>query len=262
MKNIMKTKLCLTAILFAVPLIARAQTADEIVSKAIAARGGVEKIQAVKAQRISGTISFGPGATGPFLVELKRPNKMHMEITILNQTLVRSYDGQSSGWIVNPFAEKKDAEPMSAEDLKSITDESDFDGPLVDYKAKGNKIELVGKEDLDGKSVYRLKLTNKYGESRSYLFDASSFLLLKWEGTRKMEDKEFPIETFFRDYREVHGLKFAFEIDSNSSAIRQQQNITIDKIEIDAQIDDARFGKPVPPAAPAEPTAPVPPGAR
>jgi len=245
----MKIKLlCLSVVLF-FPLIAAAQTADEIVTKVLAARGGVSRIKAVHSQRISGTINFGAGADGPFLVELERPGKMHIEVTVQGQTLVRSYDGKSTGWILNPFTENKAVQPMSAEDISNISDESDFDGPLVDYKKKGNLIALVGKEDVDGKPAYRLKLTNKKGEMRSYLFDAESFRLIKWEGTRKIGDKNVPWESVFHDYREVDGLQFAFEIDSRAPGTGQAQKIIADKIEVNPQIDESHFGKPAAPAA-------------
>src|SRR5450755_785239 len=132
----MKIKiLCVAALLF-LPLGASAQTADEIIAKVLAARGGLAKIKAVHSQRISGTIDFGAGAQGPFLVELERPGKMHIEVTVQGQTLIRSFDGKSTGWIINPFSPNKGVEPMSAEDISNIADESDFDGPLVDYKSK------------------------------------------------------------------------------------------------------------------------------
>lgn len=229
---------------------AAAQTADEIVAKVLAARGGVERIKAVRSQRITGTINFGGGAEGPFLVELQRPGKMHIEVSIQGQTLVRSFDGKSTGWILNPFGEKKGVQPMSAEDLSNIADESDFDGPLVDYKAKGNQVVLAGKEDVDGRPAYRLKLTSAKGEVRSYLFDAESFHLLRWEGTRKVGDKDVPWESMFRDYREVDGLLFAFEIDSDAPGTEQSQKIIASKIEVDPKIDEARFGKPASPPAP------------
>jgi len=101
--------------LFLAPLAASAQTADEIVAKSLAARGGIEKIKAVQSERISGSISFGPGADGPFVIELKRPLKLHMEVTLGGQRLVRVYDGKSKGWTVNPFAEDRNAQPMGAE---------------------------------------------------------------------------------------------------------------------------------------------------
>jgi outer membrane lipoprotein-sorting protein len=236
-----------------------AQTPDEIVAKVLAARGGVDKIKAIHSQRVTGKISFGPEAEGPFSVEFARPGKMHMEITISGQTIVRVYDGKSSGWVLNPFAPNKDVQPMDSDELLHISDEADFDGPLLDYQSKGNHIELLGKDELDGKQVYKLRLTTKVGDARTYFFDASTFLLVKWEGKRTAEGHEIPIETFFSDYREVNGLKFAFEIDTDSPGSAQQQKITIENIAIDASIDEARFAKPSAAApASAEPASPPP----
>jgi outer membrane lipoprotein-sorting protein len=226
-----------------------AQTADEIVKKVLDARGGVQQIKAVQSERVSGRVSFAPGMEGAFVVELKRPLKMRVEIAVEGQKIIRVYDGKSSGWMLNPFLENKGVEPLPPEDLKNISDESDFDGPLVDYKAKGNQIELAGKEMLDDKPVYRLKLTNKYGDVRSYFFDASSFLLLKWEGVRKSGDQEIPWESFFSDFHEVQGLKYPFRIDQGSPGTEIKQTLTAEKIEIDPQIDDSRFSKPALPDA-------------
>jgi outer membrane lipoprotein-sorting protein len=244
--------LSITLVLF-LPVAAAAQTADEIVKKVLDARGGVEKIKTIQSERVSGHVSFPRGTEGTFVVELKRPLKMHAEISVEGQKIIRVYDGKSSGWMINPFAETKDAQPLSPEDLKNISDESDFDGPLVDYKAKGNQIELVGKENLDDKPVYRLKLTNKNGDVRFYFFDASSFLLLKWEGIRKTGEQEVPWESFFSDFREVQGLKYAFRIDQGSPGTEIKQTLTAEKIEINPRLDDSRFAKPQSPAPPTDP---------
>jgi outer membrane lipoprotein-sorting protein len=141
----MKTGILATTLLLLLPLAAAAETPDEIVKKVLEARGGIDKIKAVQSQRVTGRISFSRGVEGTFVVELKRPLKMHIEISVEGQNIIRVYDGKSSGWMINPFAETKDAQPLSPEDLKNISDESDFDGPLVDYKTKGNQIELTGK---------------------------------------------------------------------------------------------------------------------
>jgi outer membrane lipoprotein-sorting protein len=257
----MKTNAFGFAIFVLMPLAAGAQTADEIVNKALVARGGVEKIKAVQSERVTGRISFTGGLEGTFALDLKRPRKMHLEIDVQGQKAIRVYDGKSAGWMINPFAENKDVQPMTEEDLKSISEESDFDGPLVDYKAKGSQIELIGKEQFDDKNVYRLKLTNKNGDVRFYVFDASSFALLKWEGIRKIEDKEFPWESFFSDYRDVQGLKYPFQIDQGSPGTEIKQNLVTEKIEIDPQIDDSRFAKPTPaePQPAERPISPVPP---
>ena len=254
----MKTRFLALALLCSLPLAAIAQTADEIVKKALDARGGAAKIKAVQSERVTGRIIFAPGQEGRFVVELKRPYKMHMEITIEGQRIIRIYDGKSAGWVINPFDQTKGIQPMSAEDLRSITDESDFDGPLVDYQAKGNQIELLGKELLDDKSVYRMKVTNRIGDIRFYLFDATSFFLRKWEGTHKAGDKELPWESFFSEFHEVQGLKYAFRIDQGSPGTEIKQNLIAEKVEINPQIDDDRFTRPTPPATAADPTSPAP----
>ena len=252
----MKTKALGLAWLCLLPVAAAAQTATEVVAKVLTARGGLEKIRAVKAQRVSGSISFGNDASGPFVVELKRPLKMHMQLAVQNLTMVRVYDGKI-GWANNPFAGKMNPDLMSDLDLRNISEESDFDGPLVDYKRKGNQITLVGKDKVGDKNAWRVKLTTKNADVRYYLFDSASFLLLKWEGQRHYEGQELPVESYFSDYRDVDGLKFAFEIDSGSSASDISQKIKIDKIELNPQIDDAEFTKPSAPEGPAAPaTAP------
>ena len=245
----MKTKsLWLVFLIFLLAPLAGAQTKDEIVAKVFAARGGLDKIRAVNSERISGRIAFGE-ISGPFVVELKRPMKMHMQLTVQNMTMVRVYDGKS-GWANNPFDGKMNPDDMTQEDLKNINEEADFDGPLVDHKEKGNKVELVGKDKFKDKDVWRLKLTTKNGDVRFYLYDADNFLLVKWEGQRRYADKVLPIETFFTDYREVNGMKFPFELDSGSSATEITQKITVENVELNPEINDADFAKPSAPANP------------
>ena len=239
-----------------------AQSAEDVIAKYVAARGGIDKIKAVKSERLTGTISFGPEAEGPFLVERLRPLKMYMEITLNGMTLIRSYDGKSTGWIYNPFTSNPSVQAMTDADLRNIGDEADFDGPFVDYKAKGNKIEFVDKEEVLGKTAYKLKLTNKLGDVSYFYFDADSNLLLKWEGDRKVGTQSFPWESVFHDFREVNGLKYPFLIESDAPGTDQRQKITADKIEVNIPIDAARFGKPNAPPLPATPAAPANPPAR
>jgi outer membrane lipoprotein-sorting protein len=257
----MKTKTLLITLLCSLPPGAGAQTADEIVNKAIEARGGAAKIKAVQSERVTGRIILAPGQEGEFVVELKRPLKMHMEVSVAGQTIIRVFDGKSAGWILNPFDQNKGVQPMPAEDLQNITDESDFDGPLVDYPAKGNHIELIGKEVLDDKPVYRLKLTSKSGDVRFYLFDAATFFLRKWEGTRKTGVEEVPWESYFSDFHEVQGLKYAFRIDQGSPGTGDKQTLITEKVEVDPPLGDARFSKPAAPDLPGTPASANPPHA-
>jgi outer membrane lipoprotein-sorting protein len=254
----MKTKLLLAALLCCVPLGSlSAQTVDEIIKKAIDARGGIDKIKAVESERITGRVAFSQGIEGTVVLELERPHKLYSEITVEGQKVLRAYDGKSAGWTVNPFTENKDVVVMSADELKEMPDESDVDGPLVDYKSKGSQVELVGKEDWDGKAVYRLKITTRSGEVRSYLIDGGTFLTTKWVGTRKVGNEPLPWESVLSDYRQVQGLKFPFKIDQGSPGTEYKQTLTIDKIEINPKIDESHFAKPVAAQAPESITGPA-----
>ena len=240
----------------AFPAALAAQTADDIINSYLRARGGVAKIKAVQTERVTGTITFAPGVAGPFTVERKRPLKMHMELTINGQSLIRVYDGKSAGWVYNPFAPNAAVVPMTVDDLRGIADEADFEGPFVDYKAKGSQIEYVGKDEVDGVAAQKLKLTGKQGDVSYFLFDASAGLIMKWEGTRRLGEKDIPWETSFRDFREVNGLKYPFLVESGAVGSEQIQKITAEKIEVNIPIDEARFGKPIVPASPTVPADP------
>lgn len=241
----MKNKLLLASLLFLCPPhFSFAQSLDEIIKKAIDARGGADKIKAVQSERITGTFS-AQGAEGTLVLELMRPHKLYSEITVEGRRVLRVYDGKSAGWTVNPFTENKGVLEMSADELKSMPDEADMDGPLMDYKTKGSQVELVGKEGAEGKTVYRLKITSKSGDVRSYMIDAATFLTTKWEGLRKVEEQELPWESVLSDYHEVQGLKFPFKIEQGSPGTDYQQTLTIKRIEINPKIDESHFAKPV-----------------
>jgi hypothetical protein len=245
------------------PTRATGQTADEIVAKVLAARGGLEKIKAVQTERITGTLYFNPELYGPFLAEFKRPGKMHNEVTIQNKTVTRSFDGKDTGWVINPITGTGAAEPMSAEDLKDAVNQADFDGPLVDAKAKGNTIELTGTEKVDGQEAYVLKVTHKDGQVSSYSFDTKTYLLVKWSGADSVNGEVVTRQTLFHDYRAVGGLKFAFELVSNTPGADVTQRIVVEKIELDPKIDEGHFGKPLSPAtSPAAASTAVLPGRR
>ena len=143
-------------LLAALPL--SAQTADEIVARYVQAVGGMERIQAVQTLRRSGTFYGGGGFEAQLVEENKRPDMVRQEFTFGGMTGVTAYDGKA-GWKIEPWGGKKDAESLGEEELKSIIEDADLDGPLVNYQQKGNKVEYVGTEPVEGTDAYKLKVT-------------------------------------------------------------------------------------------------------
>lgn len=247
----MRRLLLLSAFLF-LPISLSAQTAEDVIAKYVEARGGLAKIRSIQSERVSGTIVFSPTVQGPFVVERERPLKMHMEITLGDQTFIRVYDGKSAGWVYNPFTANPAVEPMNANDLRSILDEADFEGPFIDYKAKGNTVEFAGKTTLEGKPAYKLKVINKNGDVTYFFFDAATYFLIRFDGTRKIDDKDVLSQTSFRNYREVNDLQYPFLVESYTPSTGESQKIIADKIEVNISISESRFRRPVIAAPPAE----------
>lgn len=220
-----------------------AQTADELIEKNVQAKGGREKIQAIKTLRMSGKMALGQGMEAPVTMEMSRPDKMRVEFVVQGMTGVQTYDGKDA-WAVMPFMGKTEPEAISGKQLESIQEQADFDGILMDYKEKGHKVELVGKEDLEGTPAYKLKVTKKNGDTGYYWLDAETFLDLKASGKTVVNGQEIEGETYFGDYKESGGVMFAHSVENKAVGMPGSMTITIDKVEVNPDLAAERFGKP------------------
>jgi len=240
MKNKFVLSLCAAALL---AVSASAQTADELIEKNIKAKGGAEKLKAVQSIKITGKMKMGP-VEAPITVTKKRPENIRVEFTFQGMTGIQAYDG-TTGWLVMPFMGKKDPEQMSGDMLKGFKDEADFDGPMFDYKAKGNKVEYLGKEDVQGSPTYKLKVTTKDGIESNVYLDADTYLEIKSESKRKIQGQEVESETTLGNYKEIDGLFFPMSIESHAKGHEGAQSITIEKVELNPKtVDAAMFHMP------------------
>ena len=222
---------------------AAAQTVDEIIAKHLEALGGMEKLKAVKTVRMTGRMTVGPGIEAPVVMEIKRPNAMRMDITVQGIVGSQAYDG-TTGWTLMPFAGSKVPQQMAEDEMKMAQEQADIDGPLVDYKAKGNTVELLGKDKVEGADAYKLKVTLKNGVVRTMYIDAEHFLQVKEESKRTIRGTEIDGETILGDYKEVDGMMFPHSVDSGQKGNPQRQKLVVEKIELNVPIDDSRFKMP------------------
>jgi hypothetical protein len=209
------------------------QSVDDVVARAVEARGGIKKLKALNSQRLTGTISLAGGSSGPFVVEMKRPGMMRESVTLGPQSMIRTTNGDV-GWVVGTLRDILEPQLVSAEELHNLSASADFEGPLVDYKEKGNRIELAGKEKIGKRPAYKLVIYMKNGENRIDFIDCKSYLEVKWQGLVSGD----LFESYFKDYRPVKGLMYAFEIDSG------KQKIVLQNVEVNPKLDAARFEKP------------------
>ena len=216
---------------------------DEIIAKHIEAVGGMDTLKAIKTVRMTGKMTVGPGIEAPVVMELKRPGSMRLDFTVQGMTGTQAYDGKV-GWALMPFQGSTTPQQMAGDELQMMAEQADIDGPLVDYKAKGNTIELLGREPVEGADAYKLRVTLKNGVVRTMYIDAEHFLQVKEESKRTIRGSEVEGETVLGDYKVVGGMMFPHSVDSGQKGNPQRQKIVVEKIEVNVPIDDSRFKMP------------------
>jgi hypothetical protein len=216
-------------------------TVDELVARNIAARGGRERLRAVASLRMTGRLTPGaPAVEAPIRLELKRPDRIRMEITFQGMTAVQAYDGKT-GWQIAPFRGQSVPVFMSEEEREQALEQADVDGPLVDYKEKGHTLELVGPDKVGEADAWRMKLALKNGTVRDVYLDASTFLEIQTVSKRRIRGDLVEAESRLEDYREVGGILFPHLIRSGARGRPERQSLTVEKIEINPVLEDERF---------------------
>jgi hypothetical protein len=229
-----------------------AQSVDEVIAKNVQAHGGAEKLKTVKSLRTVAKFTQG-SFRADSLQENKRPDKVREELIIQGLAQVQAYDGKT-GWQISPFSGRKDPELLSQDDLKSLVVDADLDGPLVDYKEKGHKAELVGHDSVEGTDCYKVKLSMKNGDVRYYYLDADSFLELKLEVQTTIRGALQESELYFGDYEQVNGIYYPFAVEQAQKGSATRSQISVEKIEQNVPIEDSHFAMP---GTKAEPKAPA-----
>jgi hypothetical protein len=262
-------------------------SAAEVITKNVAARGGLQAWRAVQTMTLSGKMGAGgnqratlqvPTQTQatvvtqkieqpalpsrrveevylPFLMELARPRKMRFELQFAGQTALQVYDGVN-GWKLRPYLNRLEVEPYTADEMKAASMQSELDGPLVDYSAKGTRVESDGIEKVEDHDTYKLKLTLKSGNVIHVWVDAQTFLETKTEGQpRRLDGVYHPVEVYYRDYRNVNGLEIPFALETRVLPVTKTamglrdtpvppEKTLVEKVVINPKFDAGLFSKP------------------
>jgi photosystem II stability/assembly factor-like uncharacterized protein len=233
-------------VLAALCAVAHADPADPYLAKNLAARGGADKLAAIKSLKLTGRIVFGgtdfsiDAAWGQVQ---SRPDKIRSEVTLQGLTSVSAYDGRE-GWRVSPFEGRRDAEKTSEDDARALAQEAELDGPLVDWRAKGHKIEMLGSEDIDGTPAYKLRVTRRDGDVWYVYLDPATSLEVRITKIHKVRGAEQITETDFGGYQQVAGVWIPFSIESGSKGGPRTSRIAVEHAEVNVKIDDAWFKVP------------------
>src|SRR5215217_2552294 len=220
-------------------------TVDELVGKNIEAKGGAAALNSLQALRVTGRELVQQGQIElAYRQTKKRPDQVRTEASLQGMTQIEAYDGKD-GWKVSPFFGRKDPERMSADDVKALVEDSEIDGPLVDWKTKGSTIEYLGTEDVDGTLAHKIKVVRKNGDVSFVYLDPDHFLEIRVLSQRTRHGAHEEVEKDLGDYEKTGGVFVPTSIEEGPKGAADKQRIIIDKVEANVPVDDTIFHAPV-----------------
>lgn len=217
------------------------QTVDEVINKYIQAIGGMEKLNSIQTLKVTGKNMRGTFES-PFKHTIKRKTGIKTEMNMRGMEMQMVYDASSgTAWWINPWKGGKEPEKITVERGKDLKKNMDFEGELINYKAKNNLAELVGKVVENGKNLYQIKVMDEDDNLTFYFIDAETYLITKTKGTKNFQGNEAEVETYFSDYREVNGLLFPFVFETKGENKDRSSKTIIEKIEANLPVEDSIF---------------------
>jgi hypothetical protein len=216
-------------------------TADELIAKNIEAKGGAAALRDLQTLRLTGKMLVQEGQIQLTFMQIKkRPEEVRTEASLQGMTQIEAYDGKD-GWRVSPFFGRKDPERMSADDVKALVEDAEMDGPLVDWQAKGNVVEYLGTEDVDGTPAHKLKVVRKNGDVSYVYLDPDHFLEIRVLTQRTRHGAYEEVETDLGDYEKAGGVFVPTSIEFGRKGAPDKQRIIVDKVEANVPVDDSIF---------------------
>ena len=217
-------KIAFLFLIFTFSLIAKSQSADEIITKYIAFTGGVEKWKKIKTISSSGTYNYG-GMEFPFKAWSKAPDLYRYDVTSNGKSFSQAYDGKE-GWKIDGFKNETQKTMLTGKQATAMANECDveLESPFIDYQKKGNTVIPEGTDTVDKKICYKIKLTRKNGDSETYYFDRGNYELVKKQAISKNTELDNSmLDILYSDYHPIEGITIPQKI----SCISNGQTILI-----------------------------------
>ncbi len=233
---------------FAAAQEAKQMTVDQLVAKNVEAKGGAEALHALQSVKLTGKMLVNEGQMElGYSQTKKRPGAVRTEMSLQGMTMVQAFDGKE-GWKISPFQGRKDPEKLSEDDTKSLIEDAEVDGALIDWKEKGSTVEYLGTEDVDGTQAHKLKVTRKNGDVNYVFLDPDHFLEIRVTTQRTEHGAQVETETDLSDYEKVSGVYLPLSVEAGRKGSSDKQKLILDKAEGNVPVEDKAFEFPTSPS--------------
>lgn len=211
---------------------------ETILSRYYDAIGGPGKWTDVKTMKYTGKMN-SMGKVFSTAIVYKRPDKCRIDFSLGHIYFIQSFDGKEA-WKFNPTDGSKPA-VLEGDDANDLIETCDFDGPLIDHKAKGHKIEYLGRETVDGREGFKLKITNKTGSVDYYYLDTKTYLPFLVKGKAMLKEKEVDSTTAVGDYIDTGGIIIPYYFEFDLEGLDENEKFKVSTVEINPELEDSIF---------------------
>lgn len=196
---------------------------DTIIQRYLEVRGGLDKILAVQTSHRRGSVAMGDGTVVVIQGWRKRPDLLRIEFTVDNQTGREGWDG-TRAWEDYPWRTDEPVYVGGKAEL-GLKRGSEFDRPIINYKAKEHIVTFDGEKFFSERPVYSLKVKlHNDGNIIYHYFDKETALLIGNETVRPIHASTVANTiTEISDYREINGILYAHR------HVEKQPTLTITK---------------------------------
>ncbi len=230
------------AVLSMIMVSAHAQTADAIIQKYSANMGGLDALNKITSAKITGTVT-AQGNDLPLTLQIINGKAMRTDVEAMGQSITNCYNN-GKGWKLNPFQGAPVPTEVSGTELNDFKIQCSLASPLMDYKARGHQVELLGEETVEGVKTFKIKLTSKDdGRVTTYFLSITDYTLIKSATNRTIQGQEMEVESWYSDLKEMDGVKF-FMTKMSTIEGKEFQSIKYDNIKLNVPVDEKIFEMP------------------
>jgi len=218
--------------------VAQAQTLNEVLEKHFKAVGQ-DKLVAVQSFYVKAKVSQ-MGMEMPMEMKIKKPEMFIMAVDVQGQKMIQAFDGEK-GWMIAPWV-GPDPQELAGDQLAQAKQQVNMEGELYDLEKKGSTAELMGKVNVDGKELYRIKLNTSDGNTKDYFIDSETFYLTKVKAKVSAQGQTVDVEQIMSDNKTIEGITMPMKIETKSPM--GTGFILIEEVKFNEKFDDAIFKQP------------------
>ena len=222
------------------------KTVDEVIDRNTQAMGGDKAIEAVQSIAVDLHI-VDPGFAVDGTYRAARPGRMRIDVNVEGKhVFTEAFDGDR-GWQWK--GEGTTTVEESAKATAALRHGVELPGHLYglhELRQRGHRIDLVGREKIEGIDYYALRITLNDGYTTTLYLDPKSWLITRRRDVRPLHVDIDPtpttIEQRLSDFRQVAGVWFSFaNTETDLETGKLLETTTVRAITINPRIDEEIF---------------------